>query len=193
MPRGTAEDTRDRILKAADSLFYRRGIIQTSIDEVAERAKVSKKTVYYHYATKKALVEAYLAKRDEATLDWLKAKAEAAGPAPLQQLTGLFDALAAWSATSAFNGCPFLRGAVELSGSANKSTLSLGARHKQRHLSWMTDLARRADAHDPDTLGRQLLLLTDGAIAEALVTGDPAYFAAARNAAAALLEVHSSP
>ena len=116
MPRGTAGQTRERILKAADALFYRRGIGQTSVDEVAARAKLNKRTIYYHYPTKTKLVEAYLERRDEVTLDWLKAQARKGGTSPKAQIEALFKALADWSGTPAFSGCPFVRSAVELSG-----------------------------------------------------------------------------
>ncbi len=52
--RGTAEETRRRILKAAGKLFYDHGIRNVSVDAVCEEAGVTKRTLYYHFKGKDA-------------------------------------------------------------------------------------------------------------------------------------------
>jgi TetR/AcrR family transcriptional repressor of mexJK operon len=49
---------REAILAAASALFFERGILATTMDSVAERAGVSKMTVYAHFADKPALLAA---------------------------------------------------------------------------------------------------------------------------------------
>jgi TetR/AcrR family transcriptional regulator, mexJK operon transcriptional repressor len=49
---------REAILAAASDLFFERGILATTMDAVAERAAVSKMTVYAHFADKPALLSA---------------------------------------------------------------------------------------------------------------------------------------
>ena len=49
---------RELILAAAGALFFERGILATTMDLVAERAGVSKMTVYAHFADKPALLTA---------------------------------------------------------------------------------------------------------------------------------------
>ncbi len=48
------------ILQAAKTIFLQQGYAQTSMDTVALAAKVSKRTVYDHFKTKKALFESIL-------------------------------------------------------------------------------------------------------------------------------------
>ncbi|MBV8801669.1 MAG: TetR/AcrR family transcriptional regulator [Gammaproteobacteria bacterium] len=48
------------ILQAAKTVFLQQGYAQTSMDAIALEAKVSKRTVYDHFKTKKALFEAIL-------------------------------------------------------------------------------------------------------------------------------------
>ncbi|WP_102796122.1 TetR/AcrR family transcriptional regulator [Bowmanella denitrificans] len=48
------------ILQAAEQLFYQQGLEQTSMDQVAQLANVSKRTVYNHFDTKDALFQAIL-------------------------------------------------------------------------------------------------------------------------------------
>ncbi|HYT48639.1 MAG TPA: helix-turn-helix domain-containing protein, partial [Burkholderiales bacterium] len=50
----------ERILAAADKLFYRQGIRAVGVDAVAAEAGVSKRTLYNHYPSKDDLIAAYL-------------------------------------------------------------------------------------------------------------------------------------
>lgn len=56
--RTLTEQKREDILKAALREFDARGFRETSMDRIAETAKVSKRTVYNHFASKEALFEA---------------------------------------------------------------------------------------------------------------------------------------
>ena len=56
-----AEATRRAVLAAARSLFGRKGYAQTSVDEIADAARVTKGAVYHHFAGKEALFRAVLA------------------------------------------------------------------------------------------------------------------------------------
>src|SRR5678816_3428725 len=67
MPR-PSEPTRARIVQAASALFYNEGIRRVSVDEVAAKAGLTKRTLYYHFKSKDDLVAAYLAARDQPNL-----------------------------------------------------------------------------------------------------------------------------
>jgi AcrR family transcriptional regulator len=56
------EQKRGQILNAAGELFRKQGFRKTTIDEVANRAGVSKVTVYNHFADKRGLIEESLRK-----------------------------------------------------------------------------------------------------------------------------------
>jgi len=58
---------------------------------------------------------------------------------------------------------------------------------KEQRRTWFRDLLARLDVDDADTLALQLQLLVDGAIAAALVRGDPKVAGTARKAACVLL------
>jgi TetR/AcrR family transcriptional repressor of mexJK operon len=53
--RPKSEQKRAAILEAASELFLTRGLAATAMDAVAERARVSKQTVYSHFASKEDL------------------------------------------------------------------------------------------------------------------------------------------
>jgi len=60
--------------------------------------------------------------------------------------------------------------------------------HKGVVRAWVTDLARRAHAADPDQLARQLTLLIDGGLADGVLDSDPATPDAAKAAARTLVD-----
>ena len=62
--RADARRNRERILKAARAVFADQGM-HSQIDDVARRAKVGVGTVYRHFPTKEALVEALVRERFE--------------------------------------------------------------------------------------------------------------------------------
>jgi AcrR family transcriptional regulator len=58
--------TTEAILKAGRRLFGERGFAATTIDDIAEAARVAKGAVYHHFATKEAVFEAVF---DQVSLD----------------------------------------------------------------------------------------------------------------------------
>lgn len=84
---------RERLLDAAETLFYRDGIARTGVDAVLAEANVSTATLYAHFGSKDRLVAAYLLRR----LDrWRRVwdDAVAAATTPEDRLLAVFDALA---------------------------------------------------------------------------------------------------
>ncbi len=47
--------TRDAVLDALDTLMARQGFRKTTVDEVAKEARVGRRTVYLHFASKEDL------------------------------------------------------------------------------------------------------------------------------------------
>ena len=68
---------RERILKAADELFYRQGIRAVGVDAIAEAAGTNKMTLYRHFASKDELVAEYLrCLAEKANASWEKLAAQ---------------------------------------------------------------------------------------------------------------------
>src|SRR4026207_753852 len=55
-----SQQTRQRILDAAYALFRRKGYTRVSMDEIAAATAVTKRTLYYHFESKDALLAAVL-------------------------------------------------------------------------------------------------------------------------------------
>ena len=53
----------ERILRTADRLFYLKGIRAIGVDTIAAEIGISKRTLYNHFPSKDALIQAYLQRR----------------------------------------------------------------------------------------------------------------------------------
>lgn len=188
MPR-TSENTRDRIIGAANRLFYAQGIRSVSVDAVAEQASITKRTLYYHFKSKDDLITAYLESRDQPNLaQFAKWFDEAPGPLA-NKVEAIFQGVARAARRPTWTGCGFLRTAAELANMPGHPAVRVGAAHKKKFEAW---LASAIEAEGPDNAAltaRQIVLLMDGAFSTMLVHRDPAYIEAAGTAAAALVSV----
>lgn len=171
-------EARANILTAAERLFYNEGIGAVGVDAVAEAAGVTKRTLYYHFASKEELIAAYLDARDETTLNALRAASNDAAAQPGDRILGVFDFVQRWAATADYHGCPFNNAVAEQS--MGPKVTAIARRHKDTVKSWFSQQAAEAGTRDPDALGAQLLVLLDGALNGAAVSGSPEAAAVAR-------------
>lgn len=186
MPRDPGP-TRNRILDAANRLFYAEGIRAVSVDAVAERAGVTKKTLYYHFRSKDDLVAAYLESRDQPNLAaFAKWFDEAEGPVT-DKVRAIFVHLAKAARRPSWRGCGFLRTAAELAAMPGHPAVRIGAAHKRKFEDWLAERLAEAGHADAPRAARQVVLLMDGAFSSTLIHRDPAYIEAAGEAAAALV------
>lgn len=63
--------TRDRIIEAADQLFYQHGFEPTSFADIAEAVQISRGNFYHHFKTKDDILEAVIGLRLARTQDML--------------------------------------------------------------------------------------------------------------------------
>lgn len=187
-----APPTRERIVAAATRLFYSEGIRATSVDAVAEKAGITKKTLYYHFRTKDELIAAYLASRDQPTLAWYERWfAETRGSAA-DKVRGLFRSFAKSADTPNWRGCGFLRTIAELASTPGHPAIKAGAAHKKKFEAWMADTLARDGLRDAEKIARQIVILLDGAATVMLIHRDAAYVETAGDVAAGLIEQAST-
>jgi AcrR family transcriptional regulator len=67
-------ETRARIAEAALGLFLSRGYAETTIDQIAEAAGVSRRTVFHHFPAKESMLLDHFAGRREVALQRLQAR-----------------------------------------------------------------------------------------------------------------------
>lgn len=178
---------KDRILDAANRLFYGEGIRAVSVDAIAAKAGITKKTLYYHFKSKDELIAAYLASRDQPNLALFKTWFDDCDGGVADKVEAIFRNLAEAARHPRWKGCGFLRTAAELANMPGHPAMKVGATHKKKFEAWLSEIFTREALADPEELARQVVLLMDGAFSTVLVHRDPAYVEAAGRAARALV------
>ncbi|MEO0394101.1 MAG: helix-turn-helix domain-containing protein [Pseudomonadota bacterium] len=177
----------DDILNAAEALFDARGFHAVGIDAVIERAGVSPRTLYRHFASKNVLVAAVLKHRDQRFWSFYEASAAKHLSAHGDPVLAAVDAMGDWLTEESHHGCLFLKALGEFAED-EPAIIEVSRAHKQKLLA---DLCARAKHHTADNaqvLGRQLFLLVEGAMAEARLFGAHEATDYARAAAWALVQ-----
>ncbi|MFC9427687.1 TetR/AcrR family transcriptional regulator [Streptomyces sp. NPDC056987] len=175
---------RERILAAAAGLFAAQGINATGMEQIAERAPVSKRTLYAHFRTKDELVLAHL-KDLASTGGTLEGALTRKDIPPRERILALFDPPPA--GTDPVRGCPFIDAAVEFPDPQN-AVHSYARERKLLMVRLVADLVAELGCREPSVLAEQLVTLADGAASRAMVLGDSNYGRYARTAAEILLD-----
>ncbi|OAF06226.1 TetR family transcriptional regulator [Bradyrhizobium centrolobii] len=187
MPRN-GDKTREQIVVAATRLFYGQGIKAVSMDAVAEKAGVTKKTLYYHFTSKDELVAATIAARDQPTLDLYRRWFSETEGTAADKVHGLFIKLGRSVDTPRWRGCGFLRTIAELANTPAHPAVKAGAAHKKRFEAWLEAELRDHDIPGAAALARQLIVLLDGATTVMLIHRDLDYVETAGELARGLVE-----
>ncbi len=185
------QPARDRLLAAADELFYSEGVHVVGVDRIVKRAGVTKASLYNTFGSKEELVRAYL---EAHTLRRQKSinRILAASATPRRRILAVFAEIEELLGGSKFRGCRFIMATAE----ARPGDASEVAAEKYR--AWLRSIfyeqAKEAGARDPMQLSRRLLLLYDGAAVAARLDKDRRGAAVAtRSAAEALLDAAIPP
>src|SRR6202165_974119 len=141
---------RDRLLAAADELFYAEGVHVVGVDRIVERAGVTKASLYNTFGSKDELVRAYLEnhfRRRQARI----ANILAAHTTPRARLLAVFGEVEGLLAGSAFRGCRFISAAAE-SGPGDAGEL-VAEEYRAWLWSLFAELAEAAGARNATQIG----------------------------------------
>lgn len=171
---------RDDLVLAALRLFLRDGFHATGIAAILDEAGLTKMTLYHHFKSKEELIVAALELRDRQFRDWLFGRMQSLGGTPRAQVLNMFEALSEWfrgeamiggTEPEAFRGCPFVKAAAEYA-EADDPIHRVAADHKRRIVETLGEMCHKAELPEPERLARRLVLLKEGAIADATIAGD---------------------
>ena len=185
--------TQERIVAAASELIAEHGIAETSLDDVIERARVSKSQLYHYFEDRAALLRAVVVHNTEAVLRHV-GRLES-----WKAIRCWFDELVELQVEChAFGGCPIGSLVGQLAEVDEEARLALadGFDRWERHLrdglrSMQAGgrLERRADA---DELATATMAAIQGGLILTQTRRDPDQLAIALDAAYAHLRAHSS-
>ena len=185
------QHTRDRILDAAESLFFREGITTTGVDQVAAAAGVAIVTLYKHFGSKDNLLREVLSRRlREWTRHW--DAAVAAAGSPQERLLAVFDAIETFRASAGpTQWCCFLATASERpvpEEGISDPVFELIHQDTRFVTERLGELAREAPCQDPATVASMLLLLYNGVLSSLLRGAPSDPIACARSTARLVIE-----
>jgi AcrR family transcriptional regulator len=190
VPKGGSIDpaaTRARILDAATELFYQRGVHAVGVSDVAAAAGASKLSLYRYFPSKQDLVAAVLAERSRQVHNWLSRETRNAPSGP-DRVLAVFDLLSDWYRQANFRGCAIVNVATDTRGDNDSRVTALSRGYLQRYRNLLEERLAQIEPRpaDPARLGRQLLLLIEGATTIAAID-DPNHAGPDARAAAATL------
>lgn len=175
---------RERLLTAADRLFYAEGIHTVGIDRLISEAGVAKGSLFYNFTGKDELVTAYLAGRQEDRRERI-ARHQQGVTDPVERILAMFDALEESALSPTYNGCPFANAFAEAAPD------SVEAHAVKTFRTWLAgtflDLTREAGFASPEDVSRRLGVLYDGAISASQLDAHPDSVRLAREMAATVM------
>ena len=164
---------RDRLITAADRLFYQRGL-HVGINEIISEAGVAKTSLYLHFASKDQLVATYLAGRTATYLAvWRSELAATEGLDPHARLDVIFDDLRQFVQTDGYRGCPYVNAAVELTDPSHPAHVAIVEYRRYVRDELFAAIVAAAGVADVEEICAQLQVVYDGSLASAVADGSP--------------------
>jgi len=165
-------EAKQRLLEAADRLFYQEGIRSVGIDRVIAEASVAKMTLYTHFPSKDDLILAVLQFREQQLLEFFGSAMKRHAKRRKNKLSAFFAALKDWFQSPGFRGCAFQNAAVELADPAHPAS-KFARDHKRRFADMLSSLVEDSLGKRATKLAPAINLLVEGAIMVAVVQGNP--------------------
>ena len=167
-----ATDTRQRLMDAAFTRFYRDGFRNVGIDQILADVGISKTAFYKHFESKDDLIVAALDdQHQKMERDFLRLVRERGGDSPLAQLRALFDAVENILESERFRGCVFVNASSEFPLPHEPAHVA-AAKSKAAFERMVRQIAERAGADDPAALAQELALIMEGAYVTRHVSGN---------------------
>jgi AcrR family transcriptional regulator len=159
-------EVRARILETAYELFSRRGVRDVGVNEVIDRAHVTKATLYHHFASKDDLVVAFLDLREERWMrGWVQTEARRRADTPEDELLAIFDLYDEWFHRDDYEASSFVNVLLELGATHPAGRASI--EHLANLRAIVHGLAAQANLEDPEGFTRSWYILMKGSIVSA--------------------------
>ena len=151
----------DRIRASASELFYREGIRAVGVDEVVDRAGVTKPSLYRSFASKDDLAAAYLRDYDAYFWDNFEKPGGKSYADAREHVLAYIRELSAKAVRRGYRGCGLSNAAVEYPSRDNPAR-QVAEANKKAYRKRLRELAAAMGARQPAVLGDALLLLIEG-------------------------------
>jgi AcrR family transcriptional regulator len=162
---------RQAIVDTALRLFYANGYHAVGVDRIIAESGVAKMTLYKFFPTKRELISAILEHRDREFQESLRLYVDKER-SPAKKIEAIFKWHDLWLHELSFNGCMFISASIEFADPSDALHVA-AMRHKKAIEEFMSCiLMRMMSSRAAGDLARQLLLLLEGAVVTAQLSGD---------------------
>jgi AcrR family transcriptional regulator len=185
MSQKTTPGPRERLLAAAQHLFYSRGA-SVGVDALLKEANVARKSLYEHFGGKDGLVVAVLRRASDEDLAWYE-DALAGASEPRERLLGLFDRLDELVSNADFRGCRYFATDLAFADPRHPAHAETDAYRRRIRALLVRELEALGHAR-PERAAEQLHLLIEGALVMGATQDDQHPARVARDFAAAVLD-----
>jgi AcrR family transcriptional regulator len=186
--RTQTEEVRTRIVEAAYESFWRLGFRRSSVDSIAARAGLTKRTVYAYFRSKDDLLAAVLQRYEELAAERLKHIGDRMPADRAGLVDSFFAQLSGWASTTPrWSGSGFTRLVVELADLPGHPARAIARRAKAKTEAWLAERLVRARVTNAPERAQEIMLLVEGAMALTLIHGGRSYINAAARVAQQLV------
>jgi AcrR family transcriptional regulator len=185
------DEARRAVLRAADELFYARGITGVVMSDVRDAAGVSMRRLYAMYPSKRELVAGWLTDRHDTWMAWFTTSVERHVAAGADPVLATFDAIGEWVTRPGYRGCAFINSLAETS-EVDDELRAIIAAHKRDLLEHLAGLIARDHRDAPAWLPAALAVIIDGAIVQCTIFDGTEPLDAARSAVLQILNTRST-
>jgi AcrR family transcriptional regulator len=161
---------RDRILAAADRLFYSEGIHSVGVHRLVEESAVTRVTFYRHFPSKDDLIAGYLEGRASRARRRITQVIEDSNGDARAALAELGRVFASETFADEYRGCPFINASAEFAAHGHPAR-ALATAQRAWIAGTIERLLREMDHRAPARTARQLLMLQTGAIFGSAIDG----------------------
>lgn len=184
--RTSGPKTRTRIIEAAYAMFYAQGYSRVSVDMIAAKAGITKRTLYAHFPSKDDLAGAACEHAMTLANKRIEQWAHKIHADPASGIEHVFEELEAWCRQRKFAGAGFTRIVLELADLPGHPVRRVAEAHKSRIEAVL------ADALGSTRLSRALMIILEGTMILTLTTRRFDHLAVGRSLARELVG-HTSP
>lgn len=164
---------RERLVEVALKLFYQEGLRATGIDLIIAEAGVAKMSFYRHFPSKGHLIAECLRLRHESWMAWFTDAVEKRIAQTGGGIEVIAEVLRSWFEEPDFRGCPFINALAETAMTETR-ILEVIRTHKARLEAFLTDLATKLGYTAPRPMAAAVMVILDGCIVRAQMTGEAA-------------------
>lgn len=156
-----AQGPRERLITAAQQLFYERGA-SVGVDALLKEANVARRSLYEHFGGKDGLVTEVLRRATEEDLAWYD-DALAGATEPRDRLLGLFDRLDEIVSSAEFRGCRYFATDLAFADPDHPAHAETAAYRRRIRALLVRELEVMGHVH-PEQAAEQLHLLIEGTL-----------------------------